>query len=311
MRVNFFLNLKMNSCLRCKIIFMRILLCMLLFSIDLFSLDNSNSLCKKTYIFSNDPIDVVIPSVDKDLRTLELCIKGIRENCKNLGRIFVVSNKKLTEEAIWIDESKFPFTKLDIALELFKSREKSLEYLKTPNNRLGWVFQQLLKLYSSFIIEGISSNVLILDSDTIFLNPVEFIQESGAAFFNIGDQYHAPYFTHMKRLLPSLSKVYENYSGIVHHMLFQRSVLSDLRSKIELHHQTPMWKAFLKCVDVEELPGSCFSEYEIYFNFAFSESDQFLIRPLLWMDLSFNRFSPSFKERGYSYVSLHTWLPFS
>lgn len=109
----------------------------------------------ETYVFTKEPIDVVIPCAEKDLEMLELCIEGIRNNCDELRRIFVISSRKLTNNAEWIDERIFPFNKEDVARELFDSIEDSWEYMATPQNRLGWMYQQLLKFYAFFVIPGI------------------------------------------------------------------------------------------------------------------------------------------------------------
>ncbi|MFN4174741.1 MAG: hypothetical protein ACK4HV_06525, partial [Parachlamydiaceae bacterium] len=47
---------------------------------------------RSQYNFTNDPIDVVIPSTEKDLYTLDLCIDGIRTNCSGVRRIIVISD---------------------------------------------------------------------------------------------------------------------------------------------------------------------------------------------------------------------------
>lgn len=262
----------------------------------------------KEYVFVDEPVDVVIPSCEKDVDTLEACIAGIKQNCENVGRVFVVSKNKLTASAEWIPESRYPFSKEEIAFELFQSQEQAKDYMSNPRNRLGWMYQQFLKLYAPFVIEGISSNVLIVDSDTVFLNPVQFTNEKGAAQFNYGTEYTQPYFNHMARLLPNLHRVFPQYSGICHHMLFQRAVLSDLQSHIENRHQKPMWKAIIHCMDHGDLYGSGFSEYEIYFNFAFMRSSQFSIRPLAWCNISTINAFDHFRASGCHYVSAHAWM---
>lgn len=56
-------------------------------------------------------IDVVIPAHEKDIRTLDMAIEGIRTYGKNIRRILVVSAKQLTVNAEWFDEAHFPFLK--------------------------------------------------------------------------------------------------------------------------------------------------------------------------------------------------------
>lgn len=252
---------------------------------------------QKEFIFSKEPIDVVIPSTEKDQETLDLCINGIKENCTDVRRIIVISKTKLTNNAEWIDESSFPITKDMIAFELFGNETMANAYKMNPSNRLGWIYQQFLKLYAPLVIENISPNVLVLDSDTIFLRPVSFIGPNGAACFNPGTERHSPYFAHMHRLLPELHRVYPEHSGISHHMLFQKCVLEDLKSAIETYHQKPMWKALIHCIDHNCLFGSCMSEYEIYFNYALLRSKQFSIRKFTWQNISSISSIPNYKKQ--------------
>lgn len=260
------------------------------------------------FSFEREPIDVVIPCTEKDLDTLDLCIEGIKKNGSDIRDVYVVSKKKLTSQAYWVPESAYPFNKEDIALELFQDHAKANAYISDRRNRLGWILQQLLKFYAPLIIENISSNVLILDSDTVFLNPVTFLGKNGAALFNPGSENHRPYFEHMKRLLPGLCRVIPRYSGISHHMLFQRSVLLDLKSAIESYHQKPLWKALLACVNPSELYASCLSEYEIYFNYALLRSKQFTPRSLKWANVSTVSNFDVYKNNGYDYVSAHAYM---
>lgn len=256
---------------------------------------------KIEYPFLNDPIDVVIPAVDKDNDSLNLCIKGIRENCKNVRRIIVVSRNKLTDEAEWFNEADYPFSIKDIDARLYHSQVS-----ESIHERTGWYYQQLLKLYVFTVIPDISSNVLILDSDTIFLNPVEFLNDAHAGLYNTGIEYHHPYFEHMRRLLPSLRKLYPHISGITHHMLFQKCVVEDLFSCVEDLHKIPFWQAFCNCVDTQRTHSGA-SEYEIYFNFVFSRTNQVEIRQLKWKDVPFFN-GPAYKNEGYHYVSCHAYL---
>ncbi|MDB6082063.1 MAG: hypothetical protein JWO53_1335, partial [Chlamydiia bacterium] len=129
---------------------------------------------KVKYQLPKDPIDVVIPCTSKDLGTLEVCIRGIKKYGKNIHRVIVVSDKRYTDSAEWFDEKLYPFSKFDIALNILGEEAKAREFQDAPNSRLGWIYQQFLKLYAPFVIPKISSNVLILDADTVFVNPIAF-----------------------------------------------------------------------------------------------------------------------------------------
>lgn len=258
----------------------------------------------RDYQLTDEPIDIVIPCCCKDIEVLELCIKGAKENVGNHRRIIVVSPEKYTDSAEWFDEKDYPFSMKDVALELVGNEQKAEEYLKY-GQRCGWYFQQLLKLYSAFVIPGISSNILILDADTIFLKPVSFLNSQNGGLYPTDSRIHKPYFKHMEKLIPDFKQVYPDVSGIVHHMLFQRPVVEDLLQTIENVHGTEAWRVLCRLVESRDLYGSGFSEYEIYFNFAFSHTDQVSIRNLKFMNISKLNNIPLYKRRGYDFVSCH------
>jgi len=255
-------------------------------------------------------IDVVIPCHSRDCQTLDLAIAGIRKHGKDIRRIIVVSDKLLSNNAEFFDEKRYPFSLHDVALAIFRGDEnRASAYVSTANNKLGWVYQQLLKLYTPIVIPDISDNVLMLDADTIFLRKVSFIDDDGYALYNTGKSIHTPYFHHAKRLLPHFSQIFPGVSGICHHMLMQRPVIQDLFNEIKKYHAQEPWQALCHCIDVKELPGSCLSEYEIYFNYAFSHAYKVKLRPLKWRNFHSHNNSqlPSFKETHYDYVSCHLW----
>lgn len=268
---------------------------------------------KIRYIFSNDPIDVVIPCHTKDTDKLELVIDGIKKNGSGIRRVITVSEKQMTTNAEWVAESIFPFDKPAIALAITHGDQAlASEFLNSPKTRIGWIFQQLIKLYSVFIIPDISSNILVLDADTIFLNPVTFMNERNEPLFNVGAENHAVYFAHAAKLLDepyTIRRMFPEYSGICHHMLMQKPVLEDLFEKIEKKSGHPAWITLCENVDIAQYYGSTMSEYEIYFNFIMSRTDQAHIRPLRWENLCFSRFNPGwYRGCGYHYVSCHTYM---
>lgn len=259
------------------------------------------------YFFSLEPVDVVIPCVEKDLPTLQLCIRGVRNYYKNVRRIIIVSARKITDEAEWFPESRFPFSFRDVAVHLCKSEQVADQYLKMSKNRCGWYFQQLLKLYAPFVIPNISTNVLIVDADVVFLKPISFQDEIGNPILNVGKENNPPYFQHMNSLLPGLKREIEEYSGIYHCMLFQRSVLEDLFNEVESFHNDSFWKVFCNCVGPDQLYGSGASEYEIYFNFIISRMPDVKISPLRWINVNSLKEIQRYKQSNLAYVACHAY----
>jgi hypothetical protein len=274
-----------------------------LYAIDLPSLFST----KIEYTFSNEPIDVMIPAVEKDLPTLELCIQSLQQNVTNLRRIIVVSAHRLTHLAEWFDESLYPFTLYDIGYHIHHEDVQETKKFATENPKKGWIYQQFLKLYASFVIPNISSNLLVVDADVVLFRPITFTNELSAGLYNNGVENYRPYFEHMERLLPGLHRAFPEYSGITHHMLFQRPVLEDLFSMIEQHHQCPPWQAICRCIDPSKVLESCLSEYEIYFNFVFARTNQVTIRKLNWSNLAFSN-KENLNHPELDYGALHSYM---
>ncbi len=107
----------------------------------------------------------------------------------------------------------------------------------------------------------------------------------------------------MKKMHPSLKRVNKEYSGITHHMLFQKEKLNQLFKLVEEHHgsEKQFWEIFLENITVYDESGA--SEYEIYFNYLqlYHEND-FKIRKLSWIN------TPLFIELDFNYISCHHYL---
>lgn len=263
---------------------------------------------KVRYPLKKAPIDVVIVSHPKDKETIDLCIHGIKSNCSQIRRVIVVSPERLTNKAEWFDEKKYPFSINDVELQIGRgSLKRAQSFFESGGKRSrGWYFQQLLKLYAPFVIPDISQNVLLIDADTIFLNPVEFTNDSNGGLFCTNPRNaFTRYIHHAERLVPGYERIYPEFYSVCHHMLLQKPILKHLFEVVEAHHQKPLWKAFCLCVDLNE--GGA-SEYEIYYNFALRHTDQVEIRPLLWKNSPFLGKMKEFKKQGYHYVSFHTYL---
>jgi hypothetical protein len=263
---------------------------------------------KNHYNLTDDPIDVVIVAHPKDKKTLNYCIDGIKENCINLRRVIVVSSIKLSDKCEWFDEKKFPFTLNDVVLAIGREDKRIADmYFYHHWRPPGWYLQQLLKLYAPFVIPGLSSNVLVLDADTIFMNPVNFLNDSNGGFLCVSHlRAKERYLKFAGRLLPDYQRVYPEVYSICHHMLFQRAILEDLFHKVEEYHQNVFWKAFCYSVNLDKFKGA--SEYEVYYNFALNHTDQVEIRELKWKNSHTLNKKQQYKQAGYHFISFHDYM---
>jgi hypothetical protein len=144
------------------------------------------------------------------------CKKQIEYTKKNIigyRNIYLISyDDTITiEGCITISEKIFPFS-----LETVASYHGK-------RSRNGWYLQQLLKYYAPFCVPGILDKYLVIDADAFFIRPISFY-ENDKGLFNHSEEYHKPYFTHMKKLHPDLVKMDSEKSGISHHMLFEKKI---------------------------------------------------------------------------------------
>ena len=256
---------------------------------------------------NNKLFDIVIPVGPKDIDLLKLNIKYNSKNIIGYRNIYAVlydDKVDLPDNVIKINENIFPFSMNDIS---------KFHGTRTRN---GWYLQQLIKLYASLVIPNILPRYLVIDADTFFLNPTTFIKDN-KCLYNFGNEYRMPYFEHMKKLNSKLEKVYESYSGICHHMMFEQKYILELFNFVEFYHiihqdysdkkyeNYKFWELFL-LYSREHCEGSGASEYEIYFNYMSKyHPNEIEIRGLSWNNVdSLNNLENS----EFNYISYHWYL---
>jgi len=243
-----------------------------------------------------DLFDIVICVGPNDNEVIQSQLPFTQKNIIGFRNIYLVvadSNLKI-ENCITVDEKVFPFNIVEI-MNMGGS---------------GWYLQQLLKLYAGFVIPDILDRYLVIDSDTYFLQPTNFVQDS-KCIFDIGIEYNLPYFTHMQKLHPSLIRYLKYVSGIAHHMIFERKYIQELFDLVEIYHTTkeekiPFYKIFLNSVDDFKVSGA--SEYEIYFNYMMIyHKKQVKVRCLKWKNVDSENFYQITKknENNLAFISWH------
>lgn len=230
-------------------------------------------------IHSEIPIDIIITAADKDYDVLIYAIDSIRKNVKHpIGNIMIISPKseliiKLCEkeQCNFIDEDTvLPITKKDI------------NYTVAGENRSGWLFQQLLKWSGDKYAKN--DYFLIADADTIFCRSQVFAYKE-KIILSVNDRLcHIPYFEAYKKLLGIEIKPLLNFTS--HHLLFNRTVIFELKQKIEEHCKAEWYKAIINSININE--GSCISDYETYGQFVLSNyPNEYILEH--WFNLSLSR----------------------
>lgn len=266
---------------------------------------------KTTYPLTNDPIDVVIPCHKKDLPLLPFCLQGIQENLKNIRRIIVISEERLTHLAEWFDEKDFSFTKKKIADEFFgKKSIQSDDFIKDPTSNVHWIYPKLLKLYAPFVIPKLSPNVLVLDVDVIFLQPTSLMTSKGLPRLTPSKKKYSERFIEFaEKLIPTLSKNPKNLSGLSHHILFQKPILNELfRAILQTHHREP-WRILSRLIGPHQSSPSSFSEYGLYYNFVLNSTDQYKLQKHQWKDSVSDIYNLEFYQaKDLAFIVCRDWL---
>jgi hypothetical protein len=233
--------------------------------------------------------DIIIPVGPNDYDIIKNSIEYTKKNVINYRNIYIISKNKMEfSECIYINEDIFPFN-LDNIGERMGCKE-----------RAGWYIQQLIKLTATKYIEGILDNYLVIDADVYFLKPTEFIKDN-KPLFTFGDEHHIPYFDHMLRLHPDLTRQ-KDMSGICHHMMFNKIYINELFKLVEEYKQKSFIDVFIDEVTLKGPGISGASEYEIYFNFMIKyHFDKIIIRELKWKNIR----HLSEINNNYDYVAYH------
>jgi hypothetical protein len=259
---------------------------------------------------------VMVTNADISDFVFPLSVKSALKFLVGLDTIYVISppqsysdlkhayGKRFGKRVHWVKEGTFNITKTDVENIMFRTAkkkrkgvpryhidgqsllEKTIKYQKG-----GWYLQQILKFQAGDVLD--LQDYIVLDSDIIWYRPItlrspqssktpEVYKHVPTYNYAFSTQYHIQYYATMKVLTglwPDSSRK-THFSGIVHHMIFIKEVLDDLKRTVYERHGLPLWKAMLNVSTLELIShypwqksllsgaGSVLSEYEIYFHYA-------------------------------------------
>lgn len=237
----------------------------------------------------NMVFDIVITSIEKDKFILQHSIKSIKKYVKGFRRIIIVSNNKLTdiEGVEWFDEKKYPFTKKDVY-------DNMVNFGVKRNRKCSYI-NQILKLYAHKVIPDLTENILLCDSDIIFIKDVTFMNENKPLYGNRVFDYDSilPYLNHTQILNEEfnfanteenkeLSKNNKIMSGVCHHMMYNKDIINELIFYIEQKHNCVFWKFYLNIAIENKYEPA---EFELYYNYVNKyHKDKIIIREIKWLE---------------------------
>lgn len=243
----------------------------------------------------------------KDSTRYEKYLPYNKKFIKDCDEFYYISEKNFNiKNSNFINENNYPFSKMDV-----------FNYLGNyvQENRKGWYYQQLLKLYI-FEIEHLFKNkydfVLIFDSDLLFFKFLSFFKNKKPILYkrNTGNGFiHQPYIYSLKYILPNIN-ISEKNSGICHLMLFHKITLFSLKNEIEKIHKKEFWKVCLDSVIQYVITygenGSILSEYELYYSYVKNLNLYTYINNMEYKDVSLKRYDITSKKNFY--IGDHEYL---
>lgn len=207
---------------------------------------------------TSDVVDLFLPTIAKDFKTLQLVIEAAQKNiCHKIGTIYVVSNEN-SEIVNFCKEHDYTF--IDEKMVLGYGKEK-IDYKVGDLDRSGWLFQQLLKFGADKIVK--SKNFISIDSDTVLLKPHSFIHK-GKFIYRQNEEWHKPYFNSFKKIFGYSVKTWLSYTS--HMMIFNTDMLRELKNELEQKHLKPWDEVYISTASPYEI--SCISDYDTYANWV-------------------------------------------
>lgn len=214
-------------------------------------LNTTQPIFNKSKVF----IDIIIPVLEKDLKTLPLCIEGIKNNCVNpVKNIYLISPNNCLIEC-YAKKNNFKYI---IENTVLGYTSKDINFILSNGvNRSGWIFQQLLKLSGKI---GTERFFVVIDADHILLKPHLFITNSLKTIFYQSEEFHLQYYRTIQTLFGHFQ--YSKLSYVAHKMAFDKQELKSLHEYIEKQNGKSWDQAIIHCLNNND--QSPFSEFETY-----------------------------------------------
>lgn len=214
-------------------------------------------------VAAQEPIDVVIPIIAKDLHILPLCLEGVRHQIPHpIQQIYIVAPSQ-PEILLFCEAHHLQFVDENAVLG-FGPKSLNLQVYNddgTTRDRSGWLFQQLIKLSGKV---GTCRYYLCIDADHVLIRPHVFLTAEGKTVFYMSYEEHQPYYDNIRQLMPDLPL--DNLSFVDHKMLFDKEQLAQLHDTLSQRSGLSWTDTIIKSYNRHCHAG--FSEFELYGNYV-------------------------------------------
>jgi len=214
--------------------------------------------------FNSDPtllsIEVTIDCAEKDLPLLPHVIRGVIRNSLNpIRKISVITPTALVASA---SESLSNFDKNLIAViseESIISKALRNSIREKFPKRYGWVLHQFLTLQQ--ILNTTEAGLLSVDSDTVLLKPMAWLNNSGIQVLMESLEYHRPYYELLEKLDPGFSRIFSSH--VTHYSFFQKDIFLTILEKIKIRDLSELFDFLSQNVNLKSDSPFCVDR-EIY-----------------------------------------------
>ncbi|KAK3287903.1 hypothetical protein CYMTET_4608 [Cymbomonas tetramitiformis] len=245
------------------------------------------ALCEPSGIpqFNYSHVDVVVVMLSPVCVTQQT-VKLLRFNFNFRNLIYVVKYKEFCPYLLSLDDSVRCLDENDVLPGVsYKTlsapgMSDNIKKLQGDNNRIGWYFQQYLKVGVALTIPDLSDHYLIWDADNIPIKPFEMFTEDGDAKFcanpsSSKSRSYGRFYKHITgRELLHPERKGKVYNFVCGYMMFYRPYVKEFLSFVDDYVQrnrprdTLAKRGFpwsIHSVAEELFPsGTMFSEYDSY-----------------------------------------------
>jgi hypothetical protein len=215
----------------------------------------------------------LIPVSINDIEIARLAINSIKKNDSN-SKIVVIIKSNYKQHFVDLEIDVLEEDNLIEGLT-YKNLESLMINIHNTNKRVGWYFQQFIKMAYSLIT---NNDYIVWDSDTIMLNRIDFYESNKYVLFHTNQNEHNAYAETFKRIFPSL-KFESSKSFIAEKMIISQRIMQEIIASIESKYGKPFFQAILENIESPEIQNSSFSEFATYSNYVLNNYfDKLVIR---------------------------------
>jgi hypothetical protein len=212
------------------------------------------------------PIELLVVCGPKDISIHPLCIGSVLQFSSNpISQIAIVARAQdveLVEKQIkdinTLGKSQISIISEDDFIP-FNVRSRLRDKFK---KRFGWILQQIIKV--KYASESQSMAVLVIDADTVLLQPLRGIDANGNQHFSYSPEMHKNYMEFLKNIKVPAKQ--PHFSTVTHYLIIQPAIMRELLVEIGTEDLIRLAEKILEFIsDTDGSPVSI--DYEMYGQF--------------------------------------------